>query len=342
MAGELDTFVANALGGGQVNPLLVGALQAGVGRTDLSPLLSNVGLGAVTGGIDPLYLEQAMKEEVRRLEREYLQSRVQEESKIEADVGQAPDLEQYVITARPLLADVVSVNDSPEWKASVEAAFTAIAQGQMTADQAGNMLYNKFPEIVNPQPPAGVPANAVTSAVPMMIDNVFGLAEQGAADYRKAETDWAGRRYKADVLLQGLGEAQPFDKEKAMRQFYSDAGVPALAYMSSPSATYQPDVAAVAKAGGKQDIEAFRTQMQKLLPEASQTSPYSFGAEQQSAASRARQLQQEHIKRVIAKEESKRKENANKIGQALAILGVSPYQNELSTMRQFAIGEALA
>ena len=112
--------------------------------------------------------------------------------------------------------------------------------------------------------------------------------------------------------------------------------------MSSPSEQYTFDPAVVAQAGGKQDIEGFRTQMRDLLGDEGKISPYSFGAEQQSAAGRARELRSKYIERTIKKEENKRKENANKIGQALQLLGASPFQAELGAMKDFALREALS
>lgn len=343
MAGELDKILGDIVGGGSVNPSLINALLSGVGRTDISPLLSNVGLGAVTGGVDVVALEQAMKEEVARQERQYLAERAQRESEIIAPTGQAPVLDAYVVDLLPTLAGLASQFEDPQWESGLERAFQAVAEGQVSAQQAGEQLYKNYSQYFSPTPPTGVPAGAVAGGgaeLASAVDTLLKGAEKGRATFKKDENDYAQRKFKETTLLSGLGELAPFDVEGARRRFYDDAGVSALGYMSDPSATYQLDPTVVAKSGSKQDIGEFRSSMEKLLTPEQKVSPYSFGAEQQSAASRARQLQQERIKRVIAKEEVKRKENADKLSRAIAMIGYSPYKTELDTMLNFAVGEA--
>lgn len=339
---ELDRLVQNALIGGQTDPSLFSPIMAGVGRTDLSPLLSNVGLGAVTGGIDPVALEKAMIAEIQRQEKEYIQERKKQESVYEADVGSVPMLDDYVYTARPLLRDAEALGDE-DWQAQVRLNFEAVVGGEKSAEQAGEDLLAQFPDMMQ----SGVEGRGrdqriVTSPAVGLLNKAFEIAQEGREKFEQASFDYSDRRTKADTLLAGLGELPEFDRARAAREFYSDAGVPALGYMSSPSAQYQFDPAVIARAGNKQSIEDFRTQMRNMLGEEPSISPYSFGAEQQSAAAKARDLRSQYIERTIKKEEKKRQENANKLGEALRLLGASPFQTELGAMKDFALREALS
>lgn len=343
MAGELDEILGDIVGGGTVNPSLINALLSGVGRTDISPLLSNVALGSVTGGVDVVALEQAMREEVARQEKEYLAERAKLESEIIAPTGQAPVLDAYVVDLLPTLAGLTAQFEDPQWESGLERAFQAVAEGQVSAEQAGEELYKNYSKYFSPTSPTRRSAREVASGgaeLASAVNTLLKGAEEGRVNFKKDESDYAQRKFKETTLLAGLGELVPFDVEGARRGFYDQAGVPALGYMSDPSATYQLDPTVVSKSGGKQDIGEFRSSMEKLLTPEQKVSPYSFGAEQQSAASKARQLQQEHIKRVISKEELKRKENAAKLSRAIGMIGYSPYQTELNTMLNFAVGEA--
>ncbi len=340
---EFERLLANALMGGQTDSSLFAPISAGVGRTDLSPLLSNVGLGAVTGGIDPVALEEAMIEEIARQEKDYLAKDRQERMEIEADVPFAPSVEYYKQILAPR---IVGLNLPEDQEAAITTAVDGLLTQQVTRDEVNKLIIDISAGELGYGRRGSVEQDDLDSDMVLRLEELVNQTEKFRNDFQAEQRKYTEGRFKADTLLAGLGELADFDTEKARRDFYVDAGVPALGYMSSPAAQYEFDPAVVAQGGGKQDIEGFRTQMRNLLRDDApdQRGGSAMYAERmgQSAASRARELQSQYIERTIKKEEKKRQENANKIGQALQLLGASPFQTELGAMKDFALREALS
>lgn len=336
---EFERLLANALIGGQTDSSLFTPIAAGVGRTDLSPLLSNVGLGAVTGGIDPVALEEAMLAEIARQEQDYLAKDRQKRLEIEADVPFVPSVEYYKQILAPR---IVGLNLPEDQEAALTMAVDGLLTQQVTRDEVNKLITDISAGELGYGRRGSVSPDNLDLDKFEQLKELVNQTEKFRDDFQAEEKKYTQERFRADTLLAGLGELADFDREKARRDFYDAAGVPALGYMSSPSERYTFDPAVIAQAGGKQDIEGFRTQMRDLLGDEGKISPYSFGAEQRSAAGRARELQSKYIERTIKKEEKKRQENANKIGQALQLLGASPFQAELGAMKDFALREALS
>jgi len=325
------------LSGGQsmMNPMLQTPLQAGVGRTDIAPLLDDTGLGAVTGGINPAAIEQAMLEEVERQRRLYEAEENYKRAQIVGDIPQAPVYEQYFGGLIDQGMDILGAFQNDNAEAKFSSLATLVENGTLDPLEASAQMS----AVVNDE--------GISDRYDMaLVNNYFEGVKKTGEDFRKAESDYTAKFTAAVPLLETLGSQydtdtgqwthswEPFSQQEAMRQYYDEAGVPNMAYMPSPSERFTPMYES------SRTLEDMRGELERFLPEEQPAplNPAFTGTE--SAATMARRLQQEHINKKLRREESNRKRDSEEMANFFASMGATPYNASLQSMLNFAVGGA--
>ena len=322
------------LGQGAMNPMLQAPLQAGVGRTDIAPLLDDTGLGAVTGGVNPAAIEQAMLAEVERQRRLYEAEQNYQRAQIVAGIPQAPTEKQYFGALGEQAVNLLGSMTDPTLQAEFTRLSGLVQNGSLDPLTANSQLATVAPE-----------EDAYDT---ITVNNYFEALEKAGEDFRKAESDYSAKFTAAVPLLETLGSQydtktgqwshswEPFNQQEAMRQYYDDAGVPNMAYMPSPSEKFDFDVSE----GWNQSIEDIRKSLEKNMIEEQPAplNPAFTGTE--SAATMARRLQQQHINKKIARQQDVRDRTSEAFNTYLASMGVTPYNASLQSMLNFAVGGA--
>lgn len=321
--------------GGGMNPMLQTPVMAGAGRTDIAPLLDDTGLGAVTGGIDPALIEQAMRAEVDRQRRLYEAEQQYQRSDIRAGIPALPDPVKYQgLMVQPLIDLQGSVGD-PTLQNELKRLYDQVSDGVLSAGGAVSAL-TPFTDVMD--------ADDLVAA-----KNLFEETERLAKNYATDLNTYESKFGSSSQLLEALGSQydqqtgqwtdswEPFNEQEAMRQYYDEAGVPNMAFMPAPSERFAPQYETTLS----RTMDDLREELERNLAKTPEVTPYSFGVDAQSAAQRARQLQQEHINRRLAATKQERERSSRNVGDFLASLGLTPYNASLGSMLNFSVSDAL-
>jgi len=322
------------LSGGQsmMNPMLQTPVQAGVGRTDIAPLLDDTGLGAVTGGVNPAAIEQAMLAEVERQRRLYEAEENYKRAEIVAGIPQAPSEKQYFGALGEQAVNFLGSITDPKLQAEFTRLSGLVQDGSLDPLTANSQL--------------ATVASGEDAYDTVAVNNYFEALEKAGEDFRRAESDYVAKFTATVPLLETLGSQydastgqwthswEPFNQQEAMRQYYDKAGVPNMAYMPSPSERFTPMYES------SRSLEDMRGELERLLPEEQPAplNPAFTGTE--SAATMARRLQQEHINKKLRREEFNRKRDSEEMAEFFASMGATPYNASLQSMLNFAVGGA--
>lgn len=324
--------------GGGMNPMLQTPVMAGAGRTDIAPLLDDTGLGAVTGGIDPALIEQAMRDEVDRQRRLYEAEQQYQRSEIYAGIPQAPNQAEYFEAIGKQGANMAGSFTSPDLASEFIRLSGLVEAGSLSPMQAAAQL--------QATPNTDWTKESVNLA---SVNDYYEQVEKTAQDFDTLEATYQAKFNAAAPLLQALGSQydpqtgqwtdswEPFNEQEAIRQYYEEAGVPNMAFMPAPSERFTPQYETTLSG----TVEDLREQLERNLPKTPEVTPYSFGVDAQSAAQRARQLQQEHINRQLAVTQRERERSSKNVGDFLASLGLTPYNASLGSMLNFSVSDAL-
>ena len=217
----------------QLSPQLLAAAGGGLGRTDLQALLGNTGLGLGTGAVDPFALEQSMMN--------FYGSQLSEVEAERERLRRDREAEERSIMARYITVEPPEVNldtVTPLWSSEIS---------------QNPVLRDTFVELER-----GASVDDAIAAT-----GVFDLYGGDDAQWARLESalgqfsrekqirDSAQLRYNRDLeenqaraaaeiaALPAIGEVADPDLAASRREFYSDAGLPLLGLLPSPSETYQ-------------------------------------------------------------------------------------------------------
>ena len=283
-----------------------------------------------------------MQAEVERLKAAYNTDQDQLRADIMATIPMQPDYMNYTGLLAAPLAQLQGEFEDPELISALQRAFRQVAEGGMAAGTASSMLL--------PYLESGENNGEMTPAQLATANKLFEDAERLGRDLREDERDYANKFSQASTKLAALGSEfdeetgrfvhniPQFDEQAAMRQFYSDQGVPNMGYMPSPSERFVPEFEPV------RGLDDYREELERGLMDLPEVSPYSFGGdadERFNAAVRARKLQQDHINRALNVRRQNRERDSKEMGEFLASLGLTPYNASLQSMLNFSVNDAL-
>lgn len=217
----------------QLSPQLLAATGGGLGRTDLQALLGNTGLGLGTGAIDPFALEQSMMDfygsrlSEAQAERERLRrDREAEERSIMARYITVEPPEVNLDTVTPLWAN--EINQNPVLRDT----FVELERGASVDDAiAATGVFDLY---------GGDDAQwARLESALNQFSREKQIRDSAQLRYNRDLEENQARAAAEIAALPAIGEVADPDLAATRREFYSDAGLPLLGLLPSPSETYQ-------------------------------------------------------------------------------------------------------
>jgi len=224
-----------------LDPSVLLATQGGLSRTDLNALLG-AGLGVGAGVISPESLEMQALLNLEAEQAAAQEAYDQAVREAQAGLGREPTFASYAPLTLMVEANVASqaAGFSEEEKALINLAINAVTQGADPEITAASLRSSMGGSRTRDGRTVFDDLSDEGERVLAQVANSLEGIQKETSDYQAARRDYDDAKFLINQQVAAMEPAK-IDAMQSFRDFYSDAGVPAMGYLPSPSDRYQVD-----------------------------------------------------------------------------------------------------